>query len=181
MIEPSPAADLTRSFANTVDLEDETDDLAATETAAAWLHARGLVDEPVPLTIEDHRRLLDLRAGVRSALGQVQPDGLAAGEAVLTGLPVLVSLTAGGLVPAPGLSPVDRALSRLAIAWSELVTTGESQRLKRCADDVCGWVFWDVSRNHSRRWCKMRVCGNRAKSRRYSARQRELRLQEEVG
>ncbi|XVS60918.1 CGNR zinc finger domain-containing protein [Actinosynnema sp. CA-299493] len=178
MIEPSRAAELTRSFANTVDLEDETDDLAGAEAAAAWLHARGLLDEPVPLTTEEHRRLLDLRAGVRSALGQVQPDGLAAGEAVLASLPVLVSLTAGGLVPALGLPPVDRALARLAIAWSELVTTGESQRLKRCADDVCGWVFWDVSRNHSRRWCKMRVCGNRAKSRRYSARQRELRLQE---
>ncbi|MFC6093980.1 CGNR zinc finger domain-containing protein [Saccharothrix lopnurensis] len=180
MIEPSPEAELTRAFANTVDLEDETDELAASDSAAAWLRARGLVDEPVPLSADDHRRLLDLRAGVRSALGQVQPGGLAAGEAVLSGLPVLVSLSAGGLVPAPGLPVADRALARLAIAWSALVTTGEAQRLKRCADDVCGWVFWDVSRNHSRRWCKMRVCGNRAKSRRYSARQRALRLREET-
>ncbi|GAA0393839.1 hypothetical protein GCM10010357_13330 [Streptomyces luteireticuli] len=53
----------------------------------------------------------------------------------------------------------------------ELVVTGESTRLKRCAEQACAWVFWDVSKNRSRRWCSMRVCGNRAKARRYAARQ----------
>jgi predicted RNA-binding Zn ribbon-like protein len=181
MIEPSSAAELIRAFANTVDLEDGTDELASATGAADWLRARDLVTEPLPLTAADHRRLLDLRTGVRAALGEGHRDELAVGDAVLGGLPVLVSLTEGGPVPPAGLPPVDRALARLAIAWSALAVTGESRRLKRCVDDRCGWVFWDVSRNHSRRWCTMRVCGNRAKSRRYSARQREARLRGGTG
>jgi predicted RNA-binding Zn ribbon-like protein len=109
---------------------------------------------------------------MRSALGAEEPHRLALGEAVLAGLPVLVGLREPVLVPSDALPEADRAMALLAIAWSALVTTGDSQRLKRCADDTCGWVFWDVSRNHSRRWCTMRVCGNRAKTRRYAARQR---------
>ncbi|MCX5231111.1 CGNR zinc finger domain-containing protein [Streptomyces sp. NBC_00233] len=42
-------------------------------------------------------------------------------------------------------------------------------RLERCAEHTCGRVSWDTSKNHSRRWCSMRVCGNRTKSRRYAA------------
>ncbi|MCI3921399.1 CGNR zinc finger domain-containing protein [Paenibacillus sp. TRM 82003] len=32
---------------------------------------------------------------------------------------------------------------------------------------------WDHTKNHSRRWCSMRNCGNRAKMRRYQARKKE--------
>lgn len=64
-------------------------------------------------------------------------------------------------------------LATLAISWSELVTTGDAARLKRCAEHTCGWVFWDVSKNRSRRWCSMKVCGNRNKSRSYASRQRQ--------
>jgi predicted RNA-binding Zn ribbon-like protein len=31
------------------------------------------------------------------------------------------------------------------------------------------WVFYDRSRNRSRHWCSMGVCGNRAKTRTYRA------------
>lgn len=40
-------------------------------------------------------------------------------------------------------------------------------KLRRCTD--CRWLFLDLSRNHSRRWCRMRGCGARAKMRRYRA------------
>ncbi|MGZ8649732.1 MAG: CGNR zinc finger domain-containing protein [Solirubrobacteraceae bacterium] len=32
------------------------------------------------------------------------------------------------------------------------------------------WLFIDSSRNHSRRWCTMNICGASAKMRRYRAR-----------
>jgi predicted RNA-binding Zn ribbon-like protein len=53
--------------------------------------------------------------------------------------------------------------------WSaaELLTSEASERVGRCADERCGWLFWDNSRNRSRRWCDMRDCGNRAKVRRH--------------
>ena len=60
------------------------------------------------------------------------------------------------------------------IAWSaaELLTSGELKRLGICAGEGCGWLFLDTSKNHSRRWCAMEDCGNRAKVRRYYRRSR---------
>lgn len=47
-------------------------------------------------------------------------------------------------------------------------------RVKACADADCGALFYDTSRNRSRRWCAMEDCGNRAKARRHYARTRPL-------
>jgi predicted RNA-binding Zn ribbon-like protein len=68
------------------------------------------------------------------------------------------------------------ALERLIwpIAWSatELLTSDNLRRVGECAGHNCGWLFLDTSRNHSRRWCNMRECGNRAKARRHYRRRR---------
>jgi predicted RNA-binding Zn ribbon-like protein len=54
-----------------------------------------------------------------------------------------------------------------------LLTDGEHNRIGQCADDRgCGYLFYDTSRNRSRRWCDMGSCGNRAKSQRHYARHR---------
>jgi predicted RNA-binding Zn ribbon-like protein len=60
------------------------------------------------------------------------------------------------------------------LAWSaaELLTSAEVGRLKECAQDSCRWIFLDLSRNRSRRWCTMDDCGNRAKARRHYHRHR---------
>lgn len=51
---------------------------------------------------------------------------------------------------------------------TELMTSDALQRVGQCADEEgCGWLFWDSSRNKSRRWCDMQDCGNRAKARRH--------------
>lgn len=48
-----------------------------------------------------------------------------------------------------------------------LLTSTELQLVRMCADERCGWLFLDTSRNHRRRWCAMEDCGNRAKARRH--------------
>jgi len=48
-----------------------------------------------------------------------------------------------------------------------LLTHPQSARLRRCGGDKCTWLFIDESKNGSRLWCDMSVCGNRAKSRRH--------------
>jgi predicted RNA-binding Zn ribbon-like protein len=56
----------------------------------------------------------------------------------------------------------------------ELLTEGDLSRIKQCpgAGD-CGWLFYDTSRNGTRRWCSMEGCGSRVKMRRqYARRQR---------
>lgn len=66
--------------------------------------------------------------------------------------------------------PLDQLLGPLALSAVTLLTGAEPSRLKQCPGTGCGWLFLDRSRNRSRRWCEMEVCGNRAKSRRHRAR-----------
>ena len=61
------------------------------------------------------------------------------------------------------------------VVWSavELLTGGPVERVRECDNDPCGWLFVDMSRNRSRRWCDMRDCGNRVKARRHYARTKQ--------
>jgi predicted RNA-binding Zn ribbon-like protein len=62
---------------------------------------------------------------------------------------------------------LDRPLWPVARSASELLAHGDPARIKRCTSEECDWLFVDLSKNRSRRWCDMRDCGNRAKARRY--------------
>jgi predicted RNA-binding Zn ribbon-like protein len=55
-------------------------------------------------------------------------------------------------------------LVRLA---ADLLTSEERHSVRVCASNDCGWLFLDTSKNHSRRWCDMKSCGNRAKVRKH--------------
>ena len=50
---------------------------------------------------------------------------------------------------------------------ADLLVSGNLNRLKKCSDPDCGWLYYDTSRNNSRRWCCMKTCGNRAKANRF--------------
>jgi predicted RNA-binding Zn ribbon-like protein len=68
---------------------------------------------------------------------------------------------------------LDRVLWPIARSAAELLTSDQLDRVRECEGlSGCGWLFLDTSKNGRRRWCDMRVCGNRAKARRH--RQREL-------
>ena len=64
---------------------------------------------------------------------------------------------------------------RLVLASAiDLLLDDDPARLRQCpAPDGCGWLFYDVSRNATRRWCSMQTCGNGAKARRFQRRRRE--------
>jgi len=55
----------------------------------------------------------------------------------------------------------------LRSAMDVLTSDDERGRIHKCESPTCEWLFFDTSRNHSRRWCDMKSCGNRAKARRY--------------
>ena len=63
--------------------------------------------------------------------------------------------------------PLDKVLWPIVKDAAELFTSDQLPRVSRCADDTCGWLFLDTSRNRSRRWCDMKDCGNRAKVKRH--------------
>jgi predicted RNA-binding Zn ribbon-like protein len=59
---------------------------------------------------------------------------------------------------------LDWFLGPIARSAAELLTSPALARVGQCADDRgCGWLFLDLTKNHSRRWCSMESCGNRAK------------------
>jgi predicted RNA-binding Zn ribbon-like protein len=65
------------------------------------------------------------------------------------------------------------ALLRLRIveAAVALLVSDAMLRVKSCP--TCGWLFLDLSKNRSRRWCSMDTCGAVAKARRYYRRLKE--------
>jgi predicted RNA-binding Zn ribbon-like protein len=71
-----------------------------------------------------------------------------------------------------GEEPLAQVLWPIASEAAELLVEGELERVKRCGNDTCAWLFVDLSRNRSRRWCDMKDCGNRAKARRHYARKK---------
>lgn len=69
-------------------------------------------------------------------------------------------------------SPMDlaRPLWPLAHEVGVLLVAGQLERTAMCDAPDCDWFFVDTSKNHSRRWCDMGTCGNRAKVERFRAR-----------
>jgi predicted RNA-binding Zn ribbon-like protein len=64
-------------------------------------------------------------------------------------------------------------LWRRAEAASDLLVSGDAEGIKDCGDPTCRWLFLDTSKNHTRRWCDMKTCGNRMKARRHQARHQD--------
>ena len=71
---------------------------------------------------------------------------------------------------------LDRPLWPIARDAAELLIDREARgRVRLCAADDCDWLFLDLTRNRSRQWCDMKICGNRAKVRAYYRRKRATR------
>ena len=68
---------------------------------------------------------------------------------------------------AVGAEELDRVVWPVVRSAAALLTSGSLERVRQCAGDGCDWLFVDLSKNQSRRWCSMDMCGSRAKSRRY--------------
>ncbi len=71
---------------------------------------------------------------------------------------------------------LDAVLWRVVDAAAGLLTSGEVARVRVCGmydEDECSWLFLDRTKGHTRRWCSMKDCGNRAKARRHYAKVKE--------
>jgi predicted RNA-binding Zn ribbon-like protein len=69
---------------------------------------------------------------------------------------------------------LDWILNPIIRSTVDILGSDEVKKVKACADPACGWLFIDISRNRSRRWCDMKDCGNRAKAGRfYKRKQRD--------
>jgi predicted RNA-binding Zn ribbon-like protein len=73
-------------------------------------------------------------------------------------------------------STLESVLWPVVRAAAELLTSHDLHLLRQCAADDCTWLFLDTSKNHSRRWCDMKSCGNRVKVSRHYERRKTKEL-----
>lgn len=63
---------------------------------------------------------------------------------------------------------LEQMLWPISLAAVDLLFSKSLSQVGQCADNRgCGLLFIDTSRNHSRLWCDMNTCGNRAKAHRH--------------
>lgn len=67
--------------------------------------------------------------------------------------------------------------SEIVLSFLRLLTEGEPKRVKICENRCCNWVYYDSSKNQSRKWCDHGICGNLMNVRRH--RERKKRSEEE--
>jgi predicted RNA-binding Zn ribbon-like protein len=168
--------DLVRDFVNTLDFETGIDRIASADELALWFSEQGLVDDLVEPSEEEHEDALAVREAIRELLlanNGVDADAGAASRTLEEAgrrAHLGVGFENGRPVLAPEGDGAQAALGRIVATVAELAPTDEWKRLKTCRDETCRVVFYDQSRNRSRAWCSMEVCGNREKARSFRKR-----------
>ncbi len=165
--------DLLIDFANSIDLDEGTDDLTTPAELTRWLVAHGLLPRSVTSTVDDlalARRLRDALHEALVANHHGSSDGGAL-EAEAAHLPLRLSGPVDQLWLHPVHEGVRGALSHVLIAVASAVADDTWRRLKVCSSDECAWAYFDASKNRSRTWCEW-GCGNRNKTRNYRARKK---------
>jgi predicted RNA-binding Zn ribbon-like protein len=187
---PSHASDpvpreleLIGSFVNTLHksidpgVPDE-DQLTSPGDLRSWMGDHG-VSPGDDLGAEDLRSAIEFREALRALLwanngARLDPKALRAlRDAAGEGLIRVEIDPRGQAVARPAQAGVGALFARLLAAVADSQAAGTWQRVKACAAEDCQWAFYDHSRNRSRAWCTMDVCGNRAKTRTYRARRKQ--------
>jgi predicted RNA-binding Zn ribbon-like protein len=165
------SSDLVCDFVNTYDVESDSDTVPSPAALASWLQKRDLIGPDDTAREEDLAVAVNLRETLRVALRH-NHDHEPGSESPHTfpAFPLRVALTADGPILEPVETGVPGGLARIAAAVMGVHADGMWPRLKVCTESTCQWAFIDSSKNRSRSWCSMKVCGNRTKTRAYRAR-----------
>jgi predicted RNA-binding Zn ribbon-like protein len=158
-----------------VDRLQNFDDVLSFAVAAGVVRqseAKRLVGQAAPATV---RQLRELRSALArlidaiissTALSPVDLDLVARESARAAGI-VRLRRSGGKIVRTIEIDDAGPNIvhSRLADAAAALLTSDAISAVKSCPR--CGWFFLDTSKNRSRRWCSMQMCGSAVKSQRY--------------
>jgi len=170
--------ELVSAFINTLEknvTRPDEESFDSAEALGSWMNAHGIPpgDDLGPA---DVKRAIEFREAMRLLLlannsGELDRDALRRlREAADEGLIRVEIHEDGEAFARPAREGVPALFARLLAAVADSQCAGSWDRLKACAADDCQWAFYDTSRNRSRTWCSMEVCGNRAKTRAYRAR-----------
>ena len=170
---------MVESFAHSADVETGEDDFDSTPRFGRWLIAHGY-----PSAAGPEEEQLAFAVGLRAALwdelmahhGGGDPDEASQARARLDEYASGVALRAVfGEGPAT-LAGIGEGFGKMIgdVVGAMVVAEREGtwRRLKICREDTCRTVYFDRSKNSSKTWCSMAICGNRNKTRSYRDRQR---------
>ena len=166
---------LVEDYVNTFDLEDGDEAFSIPAALSAWLAEHGLAG-PATLDHDDLARAIAVREALRALLlanngGVLDPAAPATLNAAAERARLTVNLDdAGRARVAPQAGGIDRVFGRLLGIVARAQADGTWERMKACPWHTCHVAFYDHSRNRSRTWCSMAVCGNRAKAQTYRRR-----------
>jgi predicted RNA-binding Zn ribbon-like protein len=128
------------------------------------------------------QELVAFRERLRAAIFR-EEAGLAPGDSFLAELnnlmrehPQLATLSRQGSKVVINVSfeprkPED-VWAPIIAATTELLSEIEPSRVRKCESESCVIHFYDTSKKGSRRWCSMKICGNKLKVAAYQKRQR---------
>jgi predicted RNA-binding Zn ribbon-like protein len=124
-------------------------------------------------------RAKDFREALNTLAGAIEAGRQPSADVLKTvGDCLAAAYVKGRLVPHEGAlqwvasaeDDLERIIWEVARAAGRLVVSPRLVRVRSCAADDCAWWFVDDTKNRSRRWCDMKLCGNREKLRRFRAR-----------
>jgi predicted RNA-binding Zn ribbon-like protein len=167
---------LVESFASSIDHDSEQDDLESPERFGRWLADHGFPG--VRPTAEELAFAVGVRGALRDELmahhdREVAADARRRLDECAGNIPLRASFGTG---PATFVPAAEGMYAMLGQVLAEMVIAereGRWHRLKLCREDTCQVVFFDYSKNRSKTWCSMQVCGNRSKTRSYRGRRRD--------
>ncbi len=161
--------------------EKSEDCLEKPEWLAAWCNEHGLVYPGDPSSdelavLKDFRgKLLRMVQTIVSGM-ELSADDLEELNRVLADRPIVHRLRSADdgwrLETAPAASDWRSIRTAIALSFARTLTEGEAARIRICANPDCRWVYYDRTRNRSKRYCDDRTCGNLMKVRRFRARQK---------
>ena len=175
---PPPGIELIAGFVNTIDLEDETDQITDRRALGEWLGGHDLLPAGSSVSDADVRRAHDIREAIRALIlanngGPLDGAAIETLNAAARQAQLHVSFGADGRAElVPDQSGVPGALARILGLTYTSMADESWPRLKACRQHTCQWAFYDQSKNRSRTWCSKKVCGNRTKARAYRERRR---------
>lgn len=134
-----------------------------------------------PIEAEVIEKLKDLR----TYIGEMA-NALAAGQSfhaeqfvllnnILKNGPVIFKVTvsedsSSELSVVPLENNLEQLMARIAASFAETIVKRDSTRIRICENADCLWVFYDDTKNRSKRYCDDKMCGNLMKVRRFRAR-----------
>jgi predicted RNA-binding Zn ribbon-like protein len=163
---------LVESFLNSIDLESGRDDLDSPVRFRGWLIANGHSAAADGVTAADLWFARELRDALRAEVREHGDADHARLNALAAGVALRAAFTPDGLGVRPAENGVRGVLGEVLGAVVIADREGRWQRLKICRERHCQVAFYDRSKNSSRCWCSMSVCGNRNKTRAYRGRRR---------